>query len=51
MRDSYENPNVAEDYPVRVYYQPCWREIEQAGSDPDKLAEALEYLRISIQHE
>lgn len=24
MRSLYENPDVAEDYPIRLYYKPCW---------------------------
>lgn len=51
MRSCYENPDTPEDYPVRVYYKPCWAEIEAAGEDDKKLIEALENLRVSIQEE
>ena len=49
MRRCYENPDTAEDYPMRVYYKPCWEQIEAAGKDPEKLVEAIQYLRASIE--
>jgi hypothetical protein len=45
----YENPNVAEDDPTRVYYRPCWAEIEAAGKDDEKLITALEKLMGMIE--
>lgn len=51
MRSCYENPDIAEDYPVRVYYKPCWTKIEAAGQDDEKLLEALDNLRGKIQWE
>lgn len=48
MRNSYENPDVAEDYPIRFYYKKDWKMIDEAGDDSKKLIDALENLRISI---
>jgi len=50
MRSCYENPDVAEDYPVRVYFKPCWEAIETARDD-SQLIEALEKLRGRIESE
>lgn len=51
MRSCYENPDTAEDYPIRVYYKPYWAEIEAVGEDDKKLVIALEQLRCAIQME
>lgn len=51
MKANYEHPDVPEDYNVRLYYKECWQKIDEAGNDPKKMVDALEYLRISIQHE
>lgn len=50
MRSCYENPDVPEDYEVRLYYAPYWKEIE-AARDDSYLIEALEGLRGAIQCE
>jgi len=50
MRSCYENPDVAEDYPVRVYYKPYWEEIE-AAKDDSQLVGALEGIRSAIKWE
>lgn len=50
MRSEYENRRVAKNYDARVYYQPCWKRIEEAKDDV-AMVEALESLRGSIQFE
>jgi len=50
MKACYENPDVPEDYPVRVYYKKNWSRIEGAKND-EELANALEELRGDIQWE
>jgi hypothetical protein len=50
MRSCYENQDTPEDYPIRVYYKPCWTEIDVAKDD-QALANALEGLRGSIEWE
>jgi len=47
MRAGYENPDVPEDHPVRVYYKPHWREIEAARNN-EELAQALNNLREAV---
>ncbi len=49
MRSGYENPDVPEDYPVRVYYKPVWEAIDAAKGSDGELVKALEQLRSSIQ--
>jgi len=51
MRACYERPDVDPQYPVRVYYQPCWKKIDEAGKDDAKMIEALEHLLSLIQME
>lgn len=51
MRSMYENEETAKDYPVRVYYKQDWEALENALGDDEKMIEALELLRTSIQWE
>lgn len=50
MRSRYENPDVAEDYGVRLYYKEDWVKIFAAKNDTE-LVKALNELRTSIRFE
>lgn len=50
MRANYENPDVPEDYSVRVYYKSHWQEIAAARND-EELIRALDSLAGAIQWE
>jgi len=45
----YEKPGMPKDYPVSVYYRPCWQKIEEAQGDDEKMVDALEDLRHRIK--
>ncbi|MBI3633241.1 MAG: hypothetical protein HY226_03050 [Candidatus Vogelbacteria bacterium] len=51
MRSMYENLDTPEDCPTRLYYKPCWTEIDTAimSKDDKRLIEALEGLRTNIE--
>lgn len=49
MRSFYDNLDIPEDNSTRQYYERCWRQIEEAHGDNEKLASALGSLIISIQ--